>query len=241
MSSTELLDSQINKVAYLSAVALFVLTAISMFGVHDAPAGSTIAEKAAWLDENIAVFLISWVNQILQVFTLSIVFGAVCWKIYSRNPLAAILGGAVVMIGATSILLTKSTELWVIPLAAQDLAAGSTGKEAATMLLSINSQSYPYSLTTFYDYQGLWLWSVFGLVVARPLFPLSTSSKVASICLGVYGVLYQVFLAFTLTGSIPQDEITAYSTFMLLIWIAAFAMGGYCWGATKSPPGREGS
>ena len=47
MTSTELLDSQINRVTYPSAIALFVLTAISMFGVHDAPAGSTIAEKAA--------------------------------------------------------------------------------------------------------------------------------------------------------------------------------------------------
>ena len=52
MSTTARLDSQINKAAYLSAIVLFVFTAVSMFGVYDAPAGSTAAEKVAWLNEN---------------------------------------------------------------------------------------------------------------------------------------------------------------------------------------------
>jgi len=228
MSTTARLDSQINKATYLSAIILFVFTAVSMFGVYDAPAGSTAAEKVTWLNENNGAFVLSWVTQIVQVFTLAAVFAAICWKIFSVNPLAAVSGGIVLMLGTMAILITKGTELWVVPLAAQDLAAGSSSQEPGLTLLSINSQSYPYSLTTYFDYLGLWLWSLFGLLVARPLFRFSTSAKVAAVSLGLFGIIYPIFYGFLVTGVIPLDDITNYSTFMLLAWVGAFAMGIYC-------------
>ena len=185
MNTTAQLDSQINQAAYLSAIVLFIFTVVSMFGVYDAPAGSTAAEKVAWLNENNGAFVLSWVTQIIQVFTLTAVFAAICWKVFSVNPLAAVSGAIVLMLGTMAILITKGTELWVVPLAAQDLAAGSSGQEPGITLLSINSQSYPYSLTTYFDYLGLWLWSLFGLLVARPLLQFSISAKVAPISLGL--------------------------------------------------------
>ena len=234
MSTTSRLDSQINKAAYLSAIVLFVFTAVSMFGVYDAPAGSTAAEKVAWLNENNGAFVLSWVTQIVQVFTLAAVFAAICWKVYRVNPLAAVSGGIVLMLGTMAILITKGTELWIVPLAAQDLAAGSSGQEPGLTLLSINSQSYPYSLTSYFDYLGLWLWSLFGLLVARPLFRFSTSAKVAAVSLGLFGIIYPVFYGFLVTGVIPLDDITNYSTFMLLAWVGAFAMGIYCRGESRN-------
>ncbi len=234
MSTTNQLDSQINQATYLSAIVLFLFTAVSMFGVYDAPAGSTAAEKVAWLNENNGAFVLSWVTQIVQVFTLATVFAAICWKVFSINPLAAVSGGIVLMLGTMAILITKGTELWVVPLAAQDLAAGSSGQEPGHTLLSINSQSYPYSLTTYFDYLGLWLWSLFGLLVARPLFRLSTSAKVAAVSLGLFGIIYPVFYGFVVTGAIPQEEIMNYSTFMLLAWVGAFAMGIYCRGESRN-------
>ena len=234
MSTTNQLDSQINQATYLSAIVLFLFTAVSMFGVYDAPAGSTAAEKVAWLNENNGAFVLSWVTQIVQVFTLATVFAAICWKVFSINPLAAVSGGIVLMLGTMAILITKGTELWVVPLAAQDLAAGSSGQEPGHTLLSINSQSYPYSLTTYFDYLGLWLWSLFGLLVSRPLFRLSTSAKVAAVSLGLFGIIYPVFYGFVVTGAIPQEEIMNYSTFMLLAWVGAFAMGIYCRGESRN-------
>ena len=232
MSTTARLDSQINKAAYLSAIILFVFTVVSMFGVNDAPAGSTGAEKVAWLNENNGAFVLSWVAQIVQVFTLTAVFAAICWRVYSVNPLAAVSGGILLMLGTMAILITKGTELWVVPLAAQDLAAGA--QEPGLTLLSINSQSYPYSLTTYFDYLGLWLWSLFGLLVARPLFRFSTSAKVAAVSLGLFGIIYPIFYGFLVTGLIPLEDITNYSTFMLLAWVAAFAMGIYCRGESRN-------
>ena len=234
MSTTARLDSQINKATYLSAIVLFVFTVVSMFGVYDAPAGSTAAEKVAWLNENNGAFVLSWITQIVQVFTLAEVFAATCWKVYRVNPLAAVSGGIVLALGTMAILITKGTELWILPLAAQDLAAGSSGQQAGLTLLSINSQSYPYSLTTYFDYLGLWLWSLFGLLVARPLFKLSTSAKVAAVSLGLFGVIYPVFYGFLVTGVIPLEDITDYSTFMLLAWVGAFAMGVYCRGESRN-------
>jgi len=233
MSTTARLDSQINKATYLSAIILFVFTAVSMFGVYDAPAGSTAAEKVAWLNENNGAFVLSWVTQIVQVFTLTTIFAAACWKVFSVNPLAAVSGGIILMLGTMAILITKGTELWIVPLAAQDLAAGSASQEPGLTLLSINSQSYPYSLTTYFDYLGLWLWSLFGLLVARPLFRFSTSAKVAAVSLGLFGIVYPIFYGFLVTGVIPLDDITDYSTFMLLAWVGAFAMGVYCRGESR--------
>ena len=233
MSTTARLDSQINKATYLSAVVLFVFTAVSMFGVYDAPAGSTAAEKVAWLNENNGAFVLSWATQIVQVFSLTTIFAAACWKVFSVNPLAAVSGGIVLMLGTMAILITKGTELWIVPLAAQDLAAGSASQEPGLTLLSINSQSYPYSLTTYFDYLGLWLWSLFGLLVARPLFRFSTSAKVAAVSLGLFGIIYPAFYGLLVTGVIPLKDITNYSTFMLLAWVAAFAMGVYCRGESR--------
>jgi len=234
MNTTAKLDSQINKAAYLSAIVLFLFTAVSMFGVYDAPAGSTADEKVAWLNENNGAFVLSWVTQIVQVFTLATVFAAICWKVFSVNPLAAVSGGIMLMLGTMAILITKGTELWIVPLAAQDLAAGSSGQEPGHTLLSINSQSYLYSLTAYFDYLGLWLWSLFGLLVARSLFRFSTSAKVAAISLGLFGIIYPVFYGFVVTGAIPQEEIMNYSTFMLLAWVGAFAMGIYCRGESRN-------
>ncbi len=234
MSNSARLDSQINKATYLSAIILFVFTVVSMFGVYDAPAGSTGAEKVAWLSENNGAFVLSWVTQIVQVFTLTAIFAAACWKAFSVNPLAAVSGGIVLMLGTMAILITKGTELWILPLAAQDLAAGLASQEPGLTLLSINSQSYPYSLTTYFDYLGLWLWSLFGLLVARPLFQFSTSAKVAAISLGLFGVIYPVFYGFLITGVIPLKDITNYSTFMLLAWVGAFAIGFYCRSEAKN-------
>ena len=56
-----------------------------------------------------------------------------------------------------AILITKGTELWILPLAARDLATGSSGQEPGLIQFSINNQSYPYSLPTFFNDLGLWL------------------------------------------------------------------------------------
>ena len=56
-----------------------------------------------------------------------------------------------------AILITKGTELWILPLAARDLITGSSGQEPGHTLLSINNQSYSYSLPTYFNDPGLWL------------------------------------------------------------------------------------
>ena len=69
-----------------------------------------------------------------------------------------------------------------------------------------------------------------GSLVARPLFQLSISAKVAAISLGLFAVIYPILCDFLVSGMIPLSEITDYSTFMLLVWVGAFAMGVYCRG-----------
>jgi len=51
------------------------------------------AEKVAWLHENNGAFVLSWVTQVVQVFTLATVFAATCWKVYRVTPMAAVSVG----------------------------------------------------------------------------------------------------------------------------------------------------
>lgn len=235
MSSTELLNSQINQAGYRTALAAFILTIISLFFVYDAPAGSNTAEKIIWLNENSGMFIAGWIVQILLMLSLSAVFAATAWTVYHKAPLSAVLAIGAVAMAVMAFLLNKFSEIWSVPLIAQDIAAGGEGRETAVMLLKMHSQSFPYTYTQSLDYLGFWLYAIFGLFTARHLLSLSLSAKIAGVCFGAYGIIFHIFYFMAVAGSIPQPELIGYlSGFALLIWIGAFAMGFYYRGLVKN-------
>jgi hypothetical protein len=84
-------------------------------------------------------------------------------------------------------IIPKFIAIWTIPQLVQAISTGATSAELADPLLRILNVSIPFSLYTSFDYLGFWLYAVFGLLVAGPLFGESLSSKVATICSGVFG------------------------------------------------------
>ena len=235
MHSTDLLDSHINRAAYRTAIWVLVITVISLFFTYDAPAGSSLADKVIWLTNNNGQFLAGWIVQIFLMFTLSFVFIAACWTAYKTHPLGAALGLFAVLLAVMAYLLNKFTEIWTVTLAAQAIASGLDGRDTAATLLSTNSQSYPYSYTQTLDYLGFWLYGLFGLCVARALFKLSLSAKIAAVSFGVYGLIFPVFYLMAVFGAIPQAEIvTDLSTIVLLLWVGVIAMGFYYRGLVKA-------
>ena len=72
----------------------------------------------------------------------------------------------------------------------------------------------------------MWLYSVFALLVAGPLYGETKSAKIASVVLGLFGVIYQILLVALFLGAIAPAEIEAYfigASMLLLFHIVAMA------------------
>ena len=74
------------------------------------------------------------------------------------------------------------------------------------------------------DYLGFWLYSLFALLVARPLIQFSLSAKIAGITLGVFGILYNGIVIAILAGVIARTQIETYimstAGLLLIVMIA---------------------
>ena len=124
-------------------------------------------------------------------------------------------------------MIPKYMAVWTIPMLAEAIAAGS-GSAASDMaqgLLPILNVSIPFSLYTSFDYLGFWLYSLFALLVARPLIQFSVSAKIAGITLGVFGIVYNGVVIAILAGVIERTLIESYimstAGLLLIVMVAA--------------------
>jgi hypothetical protein len=214
VSVSSTLGQQINQAAFWSAVVALVTGVVSFFLPLDAPGGyeATVSERVAWLTANSGPFMIGWINQIVSMLALSGIFAGIAWQIAGTHPLRAILAATLVAISVVAFLIPKYIAVWTIPMLAEAIAAGS-GSAASDMaqgLLPILNVSIPFSLYTSFDYLGFWLYSLFALLVARPLIQFSLSAKIAGITLGVFGILYNGIVIAILAGAIARTQIEAY-------------------------------
>jgi len=104
-------------------------------------------------------------------------------------------------------IIPKFIAIWTIPQLVQAISTGATSAELADPLLRILNVSIPFSLYTSFDYLGFWLYAVFGLLVAGPLFGESLSSKVAAICTGVFGAVFHCLLIALLIGEPASADV----------------------------------
>ncbi len=66
------------------------------------------------------------------------------------------------------------------------------------------------------------------LLVARPLFRLTLSAKIAAVALGLYGLLYHILLAGVLTLNVVQADIGAYAeSIRALLLVPIISMAVY--------------
>lgn len=220
------LDHQINRAGFWSAIIALATGVISMFLPLDVPGGYAAehADRVAWLSENRSAFIAGWVNQIAAMLSLSGVFFAIAWRVAANNALRAILAAMVVLMSVVAFIVPKFIAVWTIPLLADTITAGATGAEMADALLLLLNVSVPFSLYTSFDYLGFWLYSVFALLVAAPLFGPATTAKISSVSLGLFGVIYQILMVALWLGAIAPEEIEAYflgASLLLLIVIVA--------------------
>ena len=237
MTTTLTLGLQMNRFGFWSAVIAIVTGMISFFLPLDAPEGYTAehADRIAWLTANRDLFILGWLNQIAAMFSLSGVFFAIAWHIAVKNPLRAALAAMVVLLSVVAFIVPKFMAIWTIPQLAEVITNNAVGAELADSLLTLLNVSVPFSLYTSFDYLGFWLYGVFSLLVAGPLYGDKTSAKIAAITLGMFGVIYHGLLASLLLGSIAPPDIE--SSFLVaagLLLVAVVVMGFNFWSAAKT-------
>lgn len=226
MNSAISLDYQINRAGFWSAIIALATGFIAMIFPLDAPGGYTAehADRIVWLSENRGTFIAGWVNQIVAMLSLSGIFFAIAWRVAANNALRAILAGMVVLISVVAFIIPKFIAVWTIPMLADAITAGAAGAEMADALLLLLNVSIPFSLFTSFDYLGFWLYSVFALLVAAPLFGQATTLKISSVSLGLFGFIYQILMVALWLGKIPSQEIELYflgaSLLLLFVMVA---------------------
>lgn len=209
---TNTLDRQINRFGFWSVLAVIVTTIASFILPLDVPDGfdASLADRVAWLTANRDLFIAGWVNQIAAMFSLSAVLFCGAWLAAKRNPLAGLLAAFVVAMATMAFIVPKFIAVWTIPLLADSVSSSGAGAGMAANLLPLLNVSIPFSLYTSFDYLGFWLYSLFGLLAAVSLYDSTITGKVASISLGLFGVIYQLLLLALLAGAITAAEIETY-------------------------------
>ena len=95
----------------------------------------------------------------------------------------------------------------------------------ANLLLPLLNVSIPFSLYTSFDYLGFWLYALFGLLVAGPMYG-GAAAQIAA-ALGVYGLIYHVMMVAFLLGSIAATEIEVYFLGLTPLLIIAVVAAGF--------------
>lgn len=228
-SRTELttLDEQLNRFGRWSAIVLIATAIISLFLPLDVPSGygAEHAERVEWLSENRGMFILGWINQIAAMLSLSGVFFGVAWHIAKKNPLRAMLAALAILLSVVAFIVPKFIAVWTIPQLATAVATGAVGADMANQLLVLLNVSIPFSLYTSFDYMGFWLYAVFGLLVAGPLYSDDMSSKVAAVTAGLFGVAFHGVLAALLFGALQSPDIEGpFSGVFILLLVLVVAM-----------------
>jgi hypothetical protein len=228
LNTTQTLDYQINRFGFWSVIVVIATGVLAMFFPLDAPGGFAAehADRVAWLSANRGTFIAGWVNQIVAMFSLSAVFACGAWVVAGKNPLRAMLAALFVAMSVMAFIIPKFIAVWTIPLLADTITSGAVGAELADPLLRLLNVSIPFSLYTSFDYLGFWLYSVFALLAAGPLYGDSKSAKIAAVSLGVFGIVYQILMVALFLGAIVPAEIEAYFigvSMLLLFHIVAMA------------------
>ena len=228
------LDRQVNRAAFYSAVVLLVAAVPALFLPLDAPEGP-FADRMIWFSSNLRAFVAGWIVQMVAMLTLTGVFAGATWQIRSSHPLRAFVAGTALLVSLVAFIIPKFIAIWSIPQMVSASATASSHSAVAEQLFRLLNVSIQFSLFGSFDYLGFWMYAVFGLLVARPLFRLTLSAKIAAAAFGVYGLLYHLLFVGVLTRSVGPTEITSYGgPIMALLVVPVIGMAVYFRKAMKA-------
>ena len=227
MTDSQELDNTISKGAFRSAIVLILTGVLMLFFPLDAPA-APFADRMLWYSANVNAYVMGGVLQMIAMLTLSALFAATAWQTRKSHPLSTFVAGTALLISIMAFIIPKFIAIWSIP---QMVVASSTvtpNVAVAEQLFQLLNPSLSFSLFTSFDYLGFWMYGVFGLLLARPLFRLTLSAKIAAVSLGLFGLLYHLLLVGVMFGSIAIANIALYAESIgILLLIPVLSMAVY--------------
>jgi hypothetical protein len=224
MTATHTLDGTINEGAFRSALILIAAGVLSLFLPLDAPEGP-LAERMLWFSSNLDAFILGWTVQLVMMLSLSGVLAGVAWQIREPHPVRTFVAGTALLISVVAFIIPKFIAIWSVPQMVVASATASADSVVAERLLHLSNPSLGFSLTSSLDYLGFWMYAIFGLLVAQPLFRLAVSAKIAAVGFGLYGLLYHLLLAGVMARSVATAEIGGYAESLgVLLLISVIAM-----------------
>jgi hypothetical protein len=227
MTDAHMLDHTVNKAAFWSAIALILAGVLSVFFPLDAPEGP-FADRMMWYSSNVGAFVMGWVVQMIAMLTLAGVFAGTAWQVRESHPVSTFVAGTALLISVVAFIIPKFIAIWSIP---QMVVASSTvtaNAAVAEQLFQLLNPSLSFSLFTSFDYLGFWMYGVFGLLIARPLFRLTLSTKISAVGLGLFGLLYHILFVGVITGSVVTSDVGPYAESIgILLLIPVISMAVY--------------
>ncbi len=234
MTNSQTLDDTINKAAFWSAIVLILAGVLSVFFPLDAPDGP-FADRMIWFSSNVGYFAMGWIVQMIAMLTLSGVFAGTAWQVRESYPLSTFVAGTALLISVVAFIIPKFIAIWSIPQMVVASSTVSANAAVAEQLFQLLNPSLPFSLFQSFDYLGFWMYGVFGLLVARPLFRLTLSAKIAAVALGLFGLLFHILFVGVLTGSVVMADIGVYfESIGVLLLVPVISMAIYFRTAMKA-------
>jgi hypothetical protein len=227
MTNSQTLDNTINKATFWSAIALILAAVLSAFFPLDAPAGS-FADRMIWYSSNVGGFVMGWLVQMIAMLAVTGMFAGTAWQIRESNPLCAFVAGTALLISVVAFIIPKFIAIWSIQQIVIASSTVSADVAVAEQLFQMLNPSLPYSLHASLEHLGVWMYGVFGLLVARPLFRLTLSAKIAAVGLGLFGLLFHILFVGVMAGSVATADINPYVEWIfVLLLIPVISMAVY--------------
>lgn len=227
MTESQTLDDRIYRAAFWAAVVLIVAGVLSVFFPLDAPEGA-FADRMVWYSSNVGAFVVGWAVQMVAMLALAGVFAGTVWQIRRSSPLCAFVAGTALLISIVAFIIPKFMAIWSIQQMVVASSTVSADVAVAEQLFPLLNPSLPFSLHSSLEYLGFWMYGVFGLLVAWPLFRLTLSAKIAAVGLGLFGLLFHLLFVGVMMGSVASADIGPYAELMgLLLFIPVISMAVY--------------
>jgi hypothetical protein len=207
------------------AVIVFLITAVISLALPlDAPVPTQSAAEL-WLNTEVGGYLFGWLNQVILMFSSSLILLAAGLSIYSSAPLRAGAVWVFTLMSTLAFLISKFLSLWSVPLTAKAIAAENAVAGSAQSILVTLGPNEAFGLVPSIDYLGFWLYGLIGLLLFRPLFRQSLSAKIAAIALLMYGILFHLVYVAVMIDLLGQSDVgDAISAIGYLVLISAIAL-----------------
>ncbi len=167
-------------------------------------------------------------NDLFGLLTLAGVFAGTAWQVRKSNPVSTFVAGTALLISVVAFIIVKFIAIWSIPQMVVASSTVSANAAIAEQLFQLLKPSLPFSLFQSFDYLGFWMYGVFGLLVARPLFRLSMSAKIAAVAIGLFGLLFHILFVGVLTSSVGTADIGLYfESIGILLLVPVISMAVY--------------